>query len=69
MHLKDADTKYSSILDGFRKILKSEGISGLYKGIESKLVQSVTTAALMFMFKEQFYKIATLILRLIKKQQ
>jgi solute carrier family 25 (peroxisomal adenine nucleotide transporter), member 17 len=68
MHLKDADTKYSSILDGFRKILKSEGVAGLYKGIESKIVQSVTTAALMFMFKEQFYRIATLILRLLQRK-
>ncbi|KAK4699879.1 purine-nucleoside phosphorylase, partial [Phenoliferia sp. Uapishka_3] len=34
---------YSSSLDGLRKILKNEGVSGLYKGIGPKLTQSVAT--------------------------
>ena len=69
MHLKDSETKYNSILDGFKKILKTEGVAGLYKGIESKLTQSVLTAALMFMFKEQFYKTALFLLRIIKMRE
>lgn len=35
MHLKDSkdeNTRYKSILDGMRKIFKTEGIKGFYKG-------------------------------------
>ncbi|KAF9167489.1 hypothetical protein DFQ27_001013 [Actinomortierella ambigua] len=45
----DAKERYSSIMDGFRKIIKHEGIAGLYKGIESKLLQSILTASFLFM--------------------
>jgi adenine nucleotide transporter 17 len=61
MHLKDPKDetqRFNSIFDGLKKIYKSEGISGLYKGIESKLVQSVLTAAFTFAFKEQFFSLA-----------
>lgn len=34
---------YSSSLDGVRKIIKKEGVSGLYAGIGPKLTQSVAT--------------------------
>jgi adenine nucleotide transporter 17 len=67
MHLKDKDenSRYKSILDGIRKILKQEGIKGLYKGIESKLVQSVLTAAFTFAFKEELYNMSTWLLVLL----
>jgi adenine nucleotide transporter 17 len=67
MHLKDKDetTRYKSILDGLRKILKQEGVKGLYKGIESKLVQSVLTAAFTFAFKEELYNMSTWLLVLL----
>ncbi|CAG8530565.1 8145_t:CDS:10 [Ambispora leptoticha] len=42
----DSKTRYDSTLDGIRKIVTNEGIGGLYKGINSKLLQSVLTAAL-----------------------
>ncbi|KAF9355172.1 hypothetical protein BGX34_010622 [Mortierella sp. NVP85] len=45
----DAKERYSSIMDGFRKIIKYEGIAGLYKGISSKIVQSILTASFLFM--------------------
>ncbi|KAF9175436.1 hypothetical protein BGX21_007971 [Mortierella sp. AD011] len=45
----DAKMRYSSIMDGFRKIIKYEGIAGLYKGISSKIVQSILTASFLFM--------------------
>lgn len=60
------DQKYSSILDGFRKIFKQEGITGLYKGISSKLLQSVLSSAFLFPLKEEFFKIAVMILVLLK---
>nr|CAG8503368.1 2423_t:CDS:2 [Entrophospora candida]CAG8548786.1 13663_t:CDS:2 [Entrophospora candida] len=33
--------RYHSVLDGIKKIIESEGIKGLYKGISSKLLQSL----------------------------
>ncbi len=52
------DAQYKSIVDGFKKIVKNEGIQGLYKGIESKLLQSVLTSAFLFAFKEEFFAVA-----------
>ena len=39
---------YKSSLDGLMTILNDEGVAGLYKGVGSKLVQSVLTAAILF---------------------
>ncbi|KAI8969306.1 mitochondrial carrier domain-containing protein [Mycotypha africana] len=49
------EEKYTSIYDGFKKIIASEGIAGLYKGISSKIVQSVLTAAFLFLAKEVLF--------------
>ncbi|GBE80075.1 mitochondrial carrier [Sparassis latifolia] len=49
--------KYKSSLDGILTIIKDEGIEGLYKGIGSKLVQSVLTAAILFMGQRRIYEI------------
>ncbi|KAJ7700057.1 mitochondrial carrier [Mycena rosella] len=49
--------KYKSSLDGLLTILKDEGIEGLYKGIGSKLVQSVLTAAILFAGQRRIYEI------------
>ncbi|GAA6009782.1 hypothetical protein JCM11491_000810 [Sporobolomyces phaffii] len=46
---------YTSSLDGVRKIVRQEGISGLYRGIAPKLTQSVATAAILFLAKEKIY--------------
>ncbi len=63
MQLKqDAKAKYSSLTDGFRKIIKNEGVNGLYKGIESKLMQSVLTAAFLFALKEELFGVAVKLL-------
>jgi adenine nucleotide transporter 17 len=67
MHLKNNESsQYKSILDGLKKIVKQEGIKGLYKGIESKLVQSVLTAAFTFAFKEQLFNGSVWLLVLLK---
>jgi len=52
----DETSKYNSTLDAFKKIIKNEGVSGLYKGIQSKIFQSVLAAAFLFMFKDKFYQ-------------
>ncbi|KAI8333203.1 mitochondrial carrier domain-containing protein [Choanephora cucurbitarum] len=52
---QQGDEKYTSILDGFKKIIATEGVPGLYKGISSKVVQSVLTAAFLFLAKEVLF--------------
>ncbi len=60
------ETRYHSALDGFSKIIKYEGIKGLYKGIESKLLQSVLNSAFLFAFKEEFFNLAVWMLVILK---
>ncbi|KIJ56781.1 hypothetical protein M422DRAFT_22927 [Sphaerobolus stellatus SS14] len=50
---------YTSSLDGLRKILKEEGLPGLYRGIGSKLVQSVLTAAILFAGQRRIYELVS----------
>ncbi|KAK4520267.1 uncharacterized protein ATC70_008400 [Mucor velutinosus] len=52
---QQGEEKYSSILDGFKKIIATEGVTGLYKGISSKIVQSVLSAAFLFLAKEVLF--------------
>lgn len=49
--------KYKSSLDGLLTILKEEGVEGLYKGVGSKLVQSVLTAAILFAGQRRIYEL------------
>ena len=44
---------YATTVQSFRTILRQEGPVGLYKGVESKLLQSVLTAAILFWAKEK----------------
>lgn len=55
MTAKKSDTQmqYNSILDAILRIAKYEGVSGYYKGIRTKILQSVLAAALLFMCKEK----------------
>lgn len=48
--------QYKSSLDGLATILKEEGIQGLYKGVGSKLLQSVLTAAILFAVQKRIYE-------------
>ncbi|KAJ2997008.1 hypothetical protein HDV02_005952 [Globomyces sp. JEL0801] len=69
MHLKNKDSNVKSegnLLDAFKRIFKNEGIKGFYNGIESKLVQSVLTAAFTFAFKEELFNNAIWLLVLLK---
>lgn len=49
--------KYKSALDGLLTILREEGVEGLYKGVGSKLVQSVLTAAILFVGQRRIYEL------------
>jgi adenine nucleotide transporter 17 len=72
MQLKDGQdesSRYSSAADGFKKIIKNEGVQGLYKGIESKLFQSVLTSAFTFALKEEFSSWATWLLVVLKLRE
>lgn len=55
---KNEDERYASLADGLRKVVAQEGVAGLYKGIQSKLVQSVLTASFLFMSKEALFSYA-----------
>ena len=48
--------RYKSALDGVLTILKEEGVEGLYKGVGSKLTQSVLTAAILFAGQKRIYE-------------
>ncbi|KXS14273.1 mitochondrial carrier [Gonapodya prolifera JEL478] len=52
----DDETRYSSVWDAFSKIFRVEGLGGFYKGLESKLLQSIMTAALLFFSKEIIFR-------------
>ncbi|PIK44416.1 putative peroxisomal membrane protein PMP34 [Apostichopus japonicus] len=54
--------KKPTMLDIFKYILQTQGRNGFYKGLETKLVQTVLTAALMFVCYE---KIAAFIFRIL----
>ncbi|CAL1700040.1 unnamed protein product [Somion occarium] len=49
--------RYKSALDGLLTIVQEEGIEGLYKGVGSKLTQSVLTAAILFACQRRLYEI------------
>jgi solute carrier family 25 (peroxisomal adenine nucleotide transporter), member 17 len=49
----DEHMQYTSIADAILQIARKEGLSGYYRGIQTKIVQSVLAAALLFMCKEK----------------
>ncbi|TDL29199.1 mitochondrial carrier [Rickenella mellea] len=49
--------RYKSAIDGLLTIINEEGVEGLYKGVGSKLVQSVLTAAILFACQRRIYEI------------
>lgn len=55
--LQAATHKYSSSLKAVLHILHTEGASGLYAGLLPKLLQSVLTAAFMFVAQRRIYEL------------
>lgn len=44
------------MMQSFKRVIREEGWSGLYKGIGPKVTQSVITAAFLFAFKDALYE-------------
>ncbi|KAL6645837.1 hypothetical protein ACP70R_017445 [Stipagrostis hirtigluma subsp. patula] len=67
----DKRHRYKGTFDAITKILQYEGLTGMYKGMGTKIVQSVFASALLFMIKEELVKGARLLVTgnssLIKK--
>jgi adenine nucleotide transporter 17 len=49
----DKHMQYTSVADAITQIATKEGLAGYYRGIQTKIVQSVLAAALLFMCKEK----------------
>lgn len=62
-----AEGASSSLIAGIKKIVDTEGVSALYKGLDTKIVQSTLTSAFLFFFKEQLFAVAIALLALIRK--
>eukprot|EP01018_Ginkgo_biloba_P028671 Gb_13401 [translate_table: standard] len=54
----DKALQYTGTLDAFAKMIRYEGLSGFYKGMSTKILQSVFAAAILFMTKEELVKAA-----------
>ncbi|CAG7726019.1 unnamed protein product [Allacma fusca] len=52
-NLANRDNRFTKIL---MNILKTQGLSGLFKGMESKILQTVLTSALMFVIYEKIQR-------------
>jgi adenine nucleotide transporter 17 len=52
-----AAARYRSALHGLRTIVAEEGVSGMYKGAGSKLLQSMLTAAILFASQRRIYEL------------
>lgn len=53
--------RYSGTLDAIVKMIRYEGLLGFYKGMSTKIVQSVFAASVLFMVKEELVKAFTIL--------
>ena len=56
------DSWITGTVDAILKMIRYEGPHGFYKGMSTKIVQSVFAAAVLFMIKEELVKGAKLLL-------
>jgi adenine nucleotide transporter 17 len=54
--LQAATHKYKSSLQAVLHILKTEGVNGLYAGLLPKLLQSMLTAAFLFVAQRRIFE-------------
>ena len=54
-HVAKTQGKGDGLLEGLRRVVREEGVKGLYGGIGPKVTQSVLTAAFLFAFKDVLY--------------
>jgi len=62
------DAPYSGTIDAILKIFKSDGFLGFFKGMPSKMVQTVLGAAFMFLVKEKISTYTIFCLFLLKRK-
>ncbi|CAG8625338.1 10151_t:CDS:2 [Acaulospora colombiana] len=60
--LQAGSAQYTSAWAGLQAILGNEGVAGLYKGISTKLIQSVLTAAILFAGQKRVYEVTKRVL-------
>ncbi|KAG8490423.1 hypothetical protein CXB51_016113 [Gossypium anomalum] len=58
----DRRHQYKGTMDAILKMIRYEGFYGFYKGMSTKIVQSVLAAAVLFMIKEELVRGARLLL-------
>ena len=56
------DRKKVNVWSAMTEVVHNEGVGGLYRGISSKLLQSILTAAILFASKERIYKMTKAVL-------
>ena len=54
--------KKVNVYTAMTEVIQDEGFAGLYRGISSKLLQSILTAAILFTSKERIYLITKTLL-------
>jgi len=59
--------KYSGFVDAVTRIFKQDGAFGFYKGITTKIVQTVLGAAFMFWVKEGVVVYTLMCIRALKR--
>lgn len=58
---EDKELQYTGTLDAILKMIRFEGLAGFYKGMGTKILQSVFAAAVLFMIKEELVKAAQIV--------
>lgn len=59
----DKNHHYKGTSDAIAKMIQYEGFAGFYKGMGTKIVQSVFAAAVLFMIKEELVKATRLLVK------
>jgi adenine nucleotide transporter 17 len=52
---ENAKERNMGVLENMKTVIKREGVSGLYNGLNSKLLQSVLSSAFLFYSKEVLF--------------
>ncbi|GJN08590.1 hypothetical protein PR202_ga26528 [Eleusine coracana subsp. coracana] len=58
---RNVTSRYTGTIDAILKMIRYEGFHGFYKGMGTKIVQSVFAASVLFMVKEELVKLAVLL--------
>ena len=61
-HDSSNNRKKVNVWSAMTEVVHNEGVGGLYRGISSKLLQSILTAAILFASKERIYKMTKAVL-------